>query len=112
MPDEAKPETKSFWASLFSSDDDDRSAREKEMVMSSPPPKPVLNRDDYSDNLAYAMAKRKANNEYKRLMDDREYNPEKYMVPYAHAEADPTKEHGAFTRQQQIDEALGEENLR
>jgi len=106
---EAEVEELGFWESLFSGDDDDKSAREKEMVMSAPPPKPQLDPDDYSDNLAYRMAKRKADNEYKRLMEDRELNPDTYLVPAAHAEADPTKEHGAFTRQQQLDEALGEE---
>jgi hypothetical protein len=95
-------EEKSWWDSLFSNEE----AKEREMVMSPPPVKPELNPDDYSDNLAYRMAKRKADNEYKRLMEDREYNPGKYMVQ--EAEAEPTEDIRKYDRRQAIDEAISE----
>lgn len=99
-------ETKGFWGSLFGSDD--KSPKEREMVMSSPPPKPNVKRDDYDSDLDYRLAKRKANTEYRRLMEDRDLNPKTYLVPSAQAAADPTKEHGAFTRTRDIDQAVRE----
>jgi hypothetical protein len=102
----AEEETKGFFESLFSRGDDEKSPREREMVMSPPPSKPVVNRADYDSDLDYKLAKRKAEFEYRKLMEDREVNPENYLVPAAAAEADPTKEHGAFTRERDIEEAI------
>ncbi len=108
----AEEETKGFFESLFSFGDDDKSPREREMVMSPDPPKPTVDRADFPDGssgtLEYKMRVRKVEQEWKQLMRDREDNPQNYMVPAAHAEADPTKEHAAYTREQDIEETMRE----
>ncbi len=93
-------------------DDDDRSAREREMVMSPPPTKPNIRREDYDSNLDYTLARDRANNEYRRLMEDRQLNPQNYMVPAAAAAADPNQEIGAFERGRALEQAEKEAGSR
>jgi len=92
---------------LFGDDDDDRSPREREMVMSPPPSPPNIRREDFDSSLDYSLAKTKAENDYRRLMEDREMNPDNYLVPAASA-AEPTEDYSRYERGRALDEAISE----
>ena len=93
---------------LFSSENEE--AKQREMVMAPLPSPPKLKRSDYpegvSGNIDYKLAKRAAENEYRRMVEDREMNPDKYLVPAAYAEADVNREEEDYTRTRDIEETM------
>jgi len=100
-----------LWATISNflfGDDDDRSPREREMVMSPEPSPPNIRREDYDSSLDYSLAKTKAENEYRRLLEDRRMNPGNYMVPAASA-AEPNEDTSRYERGRAIDEAVSGE---
>ena len=105
--------SESLWEGIkgmFSGDDEE--ARQREMVMAPPPSPPNIKRSDYpegtSGNIDYRLAKKAAENEYRRMLEDREMNPDKYLVPAAYAEADVNREEENYTRTRQIEETMRE----
>lgn len=105
MADEDKGILASAWDFITGDDDDERSPREREMVAAAIRPPPVINRNDYETRLDYSLAKTAAKNDYRRYLEDREMNPDKYLVPAAYAEADPTSEERGAWRKQALEEA-------
>jgi len=57
----------------------------EEMVLSPPPPQPTVTKLEGESDLDYSLRKRKTLFEWKKLMEDRELNPGKYMVPASKA---------------------------
>lgn len=106
----ADEENGGFFSRIFGSDNEE--ARSREMVMSPPPEPPNIRREDFPEgtegNIAYRMAKRKADFEYRKLLEDRELNPQNYMVPAAAEAAEPTEETSRYDRQRQLDTAIRE----
>lgn len=80
-------------------------ARAKEMVMSPPPAPPALKPNPGESQLDFSLRQRKANMDHKRILEDRELHPEKYMVDPAGAPV-PAAEGDRFNRRAQIEQAV------